>query len=123
LAVEGLGLTFRKLCGGTRVELALPFAVEMEAETQLLFEMPDGIDYSVDRTVLFVSSWRDPQHELTYSCDFSQEGLGIELPGVGKLDRGGSASAASAAMFSEAGMGGNLYKLYSPTRENAGDFI
>lgn len=77
----------------------------MEAETQLLFEMPDGIDYSVDRTVLFVSSWRDAQRELTYSCEFSQEGLRIELPRVGKLDRGGGASVASAAMFSEAGDG------------------
>jgi len=51
--------------------------------------------------------------KLTYSCEFSQEGLGIELPGVGKPDPGGGASAASAAMFPEAGMGGNLYKLYS----------
>ena len=103
LAVEGLGLTFRKLCGGTRVELALRFAVEMEAETQLLFEMPDGVDYTVDRTVLFVSSWRDPQHELTYFVRVQPGGP------RNRVARGREAdSAASAAMVSEAGMGGNL---------------
>ena len=76
--------------------------------------------------MLFVASWRDPQRELTYSCEFSQEGLGIELPGVGKLDRGGGVLAACAAMFSGAERAATfisfiLYRV--ATGENACDFI
>ena len=61
LSVEGLFLTLGEFCSGAAVELALRFAMQMEAKSEALFEISNCIDYGVGRTDQFVARCGDSQ--------------------------------------------------------------
>jgi hypothetical protein len=66
-------------------ELALLFAVQMVAVSQVFFEIPDGVDHAVDGTDEFIAGRRDPEREITDARQFAQECFRIEHSGVGHL--------------------------------------
>ena len=68
-------------------ELALFFAVQMVAEPQAFFEIPNGVDDRVGWTDKFVARGGDSQREIADACEFSEECFRIELAGVWHLFR------------------------------------
>lgn len=65
------------------MELALRFAVQMEAESQSLLEVPDSVDHGVGWSEQFVAGRRDVQCELANAAEFSEECFRIQQPGIG----------------------------------------
>jgi hypothetical protein len=73
LAVDGLGLTFGRFCGGRFTECALRFAVGFgavrEAEAKSLLEIPNCVDHRIDWTDEFVSDRRNSDGELANAVE------------------------------------------------------
>ena len=69
LAVDGLGLTFGRLCSGRFTKGALCGAVGLgsvlQAETKAFLEIPNGVDHGIDRPEDIVASWRNPEGKFT----------------------------------------------------------
>ncbi len=79
----GLGLIVRECCSGVSAKLAFLFAVEMQAESHALLEIPNSVDHTIYWTDQFVADRGDAEGELADAVQFCQEGFGIELPWVG----------------------------------------
>jgi hypothetical protein len=89
LAVDGRCLTLVRFCCGRVAECAVGCALrvglQMQAVTQSLLEVPNGVDYGIDRAVLFVTRWWDEQRKLADSGEFLKQRFGVEQPWVWKL--------------------------------------
>jgi hypothetical protein len=105
-------LTIGKGFGGVSEELALFFAVQMVAEPQAFFEIPNGVDDRVGWTDKFVARGGDSQREIADACEFSQECFRIELAGVWHLFGGESGPVPSVEIVGRLARAWELLKIY-----------